>query len=143
MYRRNPIMLVEDDVEDCEIILSALAELGVENEVICFRNGKDALDYLRRKDVQTFLILSDINMPVMNGLEFKEKIDEDFELKNRCIPFVFLSTSARPKEVRKAFELTAQGYFRKSSDFNSLKNCLQNMINYWLGSLHPNALAIE
>jgi CheY-like chemotaxis protein len=134
-------MLVEDDEEDSEIIITALTEIGVKNEIVCFRNGKDALDYLKKSVVQTFLILCDINMPLMNGLEFKEKIDEDHELRNRSIPFIFLSTSSQPSEVRKAFELKVQGYFRKSSDYNSLKSSLEHMINYWLHSLHPNSLA--
>src|SRR5688572_4400995 len=96
MRTQGPLVLVEDDSDDQEIIVSILKNLGLQNDVKLFHNGEEALNYLYEAIEEPFLILSDINMPIMDGIAFKKTIDNNDFLKKRCIPFIFLSTSPTP-----------------------------------------------
>jgi CheY-like chemotaxis protein len=137
MKNNNPILIVEDDADDCEFILSALNELGVKNEKKCFSNGKDALAYLKSSHLETFVILSDVNMPLLNGLQLKAEINQDDYLRRKSIPFVFLSTSTSKKEVEAAYDLMAQGYFKKPNSFDEIKTMLKMVTDYWDTANHP------
>jgi CheY-like chemotaxis protein len=139
MNNTNPIIIIEDDADDCDIIVSALKELGVENERKCFVNGKEALDYLKASHISTFVILSDVNMPILNGLELKAAINQDDILRKQSIPFIFLSTSNSKKEVTAAYDLMAQGYFKKPNSFDEIKDILKQVVDYWDRSSHPNS----
>jgi CheY-like chemotaxis protein len=139
MHYINPILIVEDDEDDCELIQSALNDIGVRNEQRCFKNGEEALKYLKNTTEKTFLILSDVNMPLLNGFQLKTEINKDDELRKRSIPFVFLSTSANPKEVREAYEMMVHGFFKKPTTFEGIKEVLHTVTHYWNKSQHPNA----
>ena len=79
--RTNPIVLVEDDKDDYELFKNALKDLHFEHRLIWFENSIEALEYLKNEDEQPFLIFSDINMHLQNGIEFKTKIDADERLR--------------------------------------------------------------
>ena len=89
------------------------------------------------------MILCDINMPVMNGLELRQRINNDEEMRKKSIPFIFLSTAARSTDVNKAFDLSAQGFFVKESTFNEMENALRVIVDYWDKCKHPNSLQIQ
>lgn len=89
MAKEGTIILVDDDAEDQELIQLSLKEIGCANEIINFRSAESALDFLYKTDKQPFLIVSDINMPKMNGLQFKRTIDKCPTLMNKCIPLSF------------------------------------------------------
>ena len=90
MPKSGPIVIVEDDIDDQEIMEGALRELGISNEIVFLNNGDEGLNYLKGNfKKQPFLILSDINMPGMNGVELKRQIDSDPELRRKSIPFIF------------------------------------------------------
>jgi CheY-like chemotaxis protein len=137
MKNTHPILIIEDDVDDCELIQSALEDIGVQNEQKCFKNGQEALDYLQSTSEKTFLILSDVNMPILDGLELKRKINTDDKLRMQSIPFVFLSTSNAKKDINTAYDLLAQGFFTKPNKFNALTDLLKNVTNYWGTAKHP------
>ena len=101
-------------------------------------NGKEALEYLHTTTEHPFLILCDINMPVMDGLEFRNAIEQDPFLKKKDIPFVYLTTTGNPLIVRKAYALTVQGFFQKKNNLDELRHCLKMIIEYWRGCLNPN-----
>ena len=128
---QNPIVIVDDDIDDCEILIESLHEIGVENEIRYFKNGAIALEYLRTTTEIPFIIISDINMPEMNGLEFRKYMNEDISLRKRKIPFVFMSTSKEHNLLETAFQLDIQGYFQKANNFKSLKEVAQTIIGYW------------
>lgn len=130
----NPIVIVEDDQDDCEMLVQTFRDIGILKEFRCFQSGLHALEYLRTTNETPFIIISDINMPKMNGLTFKKAINEDGVLKKRQIPFVFLSTSKEPELVEKAYSLSIQGYFQKPSDFDSLREIAAAIITYWKNS---------
>jgi CheY-like chemotaxis protein len=136
----SPVLIVEDDQDDCAILIEAIREIGVSNELRCFNNGQQALSYLKATHEKTFLILSDVNMPLMDGLELKKEINKDDTLRRRSIPFVFLSTSSAAKEIISAYDMMAQGFFIKSGQFETLKNNLKAIFEYWRMSKHPNTV---
>lgn len=139
MPLNNPIVIIEDDLEDQELIAAALKELGVQLPLLFFDRCPDALDYLKETRDTVFLILSDVNMPGMSGTTLRRLINEDPELRRRSIPFVFYSTTATRAEVLEAYELMVQGYFEKPGDFSQIKNTLKLIIDYWRVSVHPNS----
>lgn len=136
--KNGPIILVEDDTDDQELLTDAFRLLGVTNEIKIFENGQKALDYLRITEIPPFIILSDVNLPVLNGLQLKAEIQHDDFLRNKSIPFVFLSTSAEKKAVAEAFQLQVQGFFVKENTFDGIQEQLKQIIDYWRNSRHPN-----
>ncbi len=136
----GPIVIVEDDQDDQEIMQEVLASLSVTNKLIFFSRPLDAFQYLKSSPVQPFLILSDVNLPEQNGVEFKRQIDEDPDLRARSIPFVFFSTSVDKKAVNTAYkEMTVQGFFQKPFSFEELQTTLQLILEYWKVCKHPNS----
>jgi two-component SAPR family response regulator len=136
MLKKGPLILVDDDTEDQELIMLALEELGVDHEVKLFQSAEAALHYLYQTSEQPFIIVSDINMPRMDGITFKKKIDSCGILKAKCIPFVFLSTST--KFVKETCELNIQGYFEKGNSLQQLNETMKIILNYWGHTKHLN-----
>jgi CheY-like chemotaxis protein len=136
----DPIVIVEDDADDQYFIKTICEKMGVSSELLFFNDGLSALRYLESTASKTFLILCDINMPVMNGLELRRRIQEDVHLRKKSIPFVFLSTAARPKEVEEAYDLTVQGFFVKGAQLSEMEESLELILRYWLECKHPNSL---
>lgn len=138
MSIKGPIISIEDDVDDQYLIKSVIDELGISNKLIFFGNGLDALLYLETTKEQPFIIICDINMPVMNGLELRQRIEANEYLKQKSIPFVFLSTADNPRYIRTAYDLTIQGFFKKDNSFHDLKQRIKTIFDYWQSCLHPN-----
>jgi CheY-like chemotaxis protein len=136
----EPIVIVEDDPDDQFLISKIFERIGVASELLFFSNGRDAFNYLKTTTRDTFLILSDINMPLMNGLELRAKIFGDDHLRSKSIPFVFLSTAARIPDVITAYELTVQGFFIKESSLEKMEEMLHSIILYWHKCKHPNTV---
>ena len=88
--KNGPILLIEDDVDDQEFITDALQMLGVKNPVEIFDNGQKAYDFLLTTELQPFIILSDVNLPIMNGLQLKAEIQQNEFLKNKSIYMIFI-----------------------------------------------------
>jgi CheY-like chemotaxis protein len=137
--KKGAIILVDDDPDDHHIIQYVLAELHFQNELIAFTESDDAYEYLSKHlEKQSFIILCDINMPKMNGIELKRKIDNNPELKKKCIPFVYFSTAASPKTIAEAYELNVQGFFIKPYDVKKIKDTIKLVFDYWSECRHPN-----
>ena len=99
-------------------------------------NGQEALQKIREFSPQ--VVISDINMPKVNGLELKRMIEGIPELKLRAIPFIFTSTSDEPLIVKEAFSLGIQGYIKKSDNLAESVSNLDILIRFWSTSVHPN-----
>ncbi len=136
--KNGPIILVEDDMDDQEIIIDALQTLGLQNEIKTFDTGQKALDFLKKMEKQPFLIISDVNLPVMNGLQLKFEIQKNELLRAKSIPFIFLTTSGDKKAVEEAYELQAQGFFVKEITYEGINKQLRGIIDYWKNCRHPN-----
>lgn len=135
---KGPIVIVEDDKDDQEVYGEAIRAIGIPNEIRFFDGGKQVLDYLVTTEEQPFIILSDINMPGMTGLELKRSMEEDAYLKAKGIPFVFISTNATKVSVRHAHALSVQGYFQKPNNMEEIKDMLRTLFSYWELCKHIN-----
>jgi CheY-like chemotaxis protein len=131
MLNTDPIVIVEDDPDDHYFLQRACEKLKIQNKLIFFHNGIEALNYLTATEERTFIILSDINMPMMNGLELKRRINENPTLRNKSIPFIFFTTSARYAEIKSAFDLNAQGFFIKEDNASDTEATLKCIFEYW------------
>jgi CheY-like chemotaxis protein len=137
LRKEGPLVLVEDDIDDQELIILTLRELGLLNEIKLFQNGQEALEYLYQANTQPFLILSDINMPILDGIAFKKKIDSCAILKTKCIPFVFISTSPAAS-MNEICKLNIQGFFEKGNSMRQLNEILGTILKYWNLTKHLN-----
>jgi CheY-like chemotaxis protein len=133
----SPIIIIDDDNEDLELITQAFEDIKVENKIITFNDGYAFLDYIRTTDQRAFFIICDINMAQINGLELKKRIFDDERLRLKCVPFIFLSTSGASASVMRAYSFGVQGYFIKPNSFDRLKEMLQHIMLYWNSSQHP------
>lgn len=135
---KGPIIIIEDDKDDQEIFEESIKAIGIPNEIRFFNRAKQALNYLLNTEEQPFIILSDINMPEMNGLELKKQIQDDPYLCTKGIPFVFISTNASKVSVRHAHALSVQGYFEKPVTMDGIKQMLRILFEYWQLCKHIN-----
>ncbi len=138
MNKNGPIIVIEDDPDDQEVLVEIFAKLGYKNEIIYFHDGNHALTYLNKSDVQPFLILSDINMPTMNGFELRNRIFTNEQLQRKCIPYLFFTTAADKKSVIDAYTMSVQGFFVKTTSMNALENTIRKIIEYWKECIAPN-----
>lgn len=138
MNKRGPIIIIEDDTDDQDILAEIFQELSYKNKLIFFKDGIEALEYLVNTEVEPFLVLSDINMPKLNGMELREKIHNNEDLRLKSIPYLFFSTSAEQKNVIDAYSRSIQGFFVKPHDYNKLKNTIVKIVEYWQECESPN-----
>ncbi|MCF2443305.1 response regulator [Dyadobacter sp. CY345] len=138
MNKNGNIIVIEDDEDDQYIMEQAFESLGYGNKRKYFTDGISALNYLRATDDLPFLILSDINMPVLNGFELREKVFNDAELALKCIPYLFFSTALNQRVVIDAYSSSAQGFFVKQNSFGDLVDSLRVIMEYWKKCAAPN-----
>jgi CheY-like chemotaxis protein len=138
MPNNGPIIIIEDDPDDRELLESIFLNLKIANEILYFPDGEKALDYLNVSDDTPFLILSDINMPRLSGMELKQKIHTDAKLQVKCIPYLFFTTSASRKAVVEAYSMSAQGFFVKNHSSSELEATISIIIDYWKRCISPN-----
>ena len=138
MNKGGPIIVIEDDLDDQEILEEIFQKLGYINAIIFFTDGNTALEYLNRTDTQPFLILSDINMPKINGFELRNKVFTNEQLQVKCIPYLFFTTAATKKAVLDAYALSVQGFFVKPNSMGKLEATIKKIIDYWQECLAPS-----
>lgn len=139
MSKDRAIVLIDDDSDDRDLLEEVLRYINVENKILSFSDGKAALEYLKSTSDQPFLILSDINMPVMDGIELRKEVNANDTLRKKSIPFIFLSTTATAVTVNQAYEMSVQGFFQKPSTVQQLRDLLRLICDYWRGCKHPNS----
>lgn len=131
MRKSGPIIVIDDDLEDQQILDEIFKNLNVPNQIIFFADGNEALDYLSSTNDQPFLILSDINMPRIDGFEVRSRICKNDNLKSRFIPYLFFTTSVDKKAVQDAYNMSVQGFFVKPTTMLDMQNSLKKIIDYW------------
>jgi len=131
-----PILLVEDDQVDVMTVLRALKEIHVTNPVVNMENGEEALKYLHHSDNEKpCIILLDLNMPIMNGIEFLQAVKSDALLKR--IPVVVLTTSEEQQDKVSSFDLGVAGYMAKPVDYRQFVEIMRTIDAYWTISEVP------
>ncbi len=130
MITNKPIMLIEDDLIDQMTVKRAFKELKVVNELQIANNGEEALDILNDKStVKPGIILLDLNMPKMNGIEFLQEIKEYKEFKT--IPVIVLTTSKHEQDKVETFNLGVSGYMVKPVDYEQFLEIMKSIRKYW------------
>lgn len=138
MNKAGPIIVIEDDIDDQAVLVEVFQRLGYINKIVYFVDGNKALEYLNKTDVQPFLILSDINMPKINGFELRNKIFTNEQLQTKCIPYLFFTTGANKKAVIDAYAMSVQGFFVKPSSIQGLENTIRKIVEYWQECIAPS-----
>ena len=129
-------MIVEDDPKDVELTLTALEEYNLANEVVVTRDGEEALDYLycrgnfkmRTSDNPAVLLL-DLKLPKVDGLEVLQQIKSDEKLK--MIPVVVLTSSREERDMVASYKLGVNAYVVKPVDFHEFVNAIKELGIFW------------
>ncbi len=137
MKKNVSILLVEDDDVDAENVVRALKRNRITNQLSITRNGEEALSFLRHTppytDTEQYprpgIILLDLNMPVMNGIEFLKAVKTDDHLKR--IPVVVLTTSREENDRVESFKLSVAGYIIKPVEFEKFVDAVKTIDLYW------------
>jgi CheY-like chemotaxis protein len=138
MNKNGPVIIIEDDEDDQFILKEVFEKLNYRNEVIFFSDGEKALEFLNKAETIPFLILSDINMPKLNGFALRNKLREDEKLSIKCIPYLFFSTALNQQSVIDAYSTSAQGFFVKSDSIQEIEKTIFVIMEYWLKCAAPN-----
>jgi CheY-like chemotaxis protein len=130
------ILMVEDDAKDVELTLTALEEYNLVNEVVIARDGQEALDYLycqgqfsARPHDNPAVILLDLKLPKVDGLEVLNRIKSDEHLK--MIPVVVLTSSREERDMMKSYRLGVNAYVVKPVDFHEFVNAVRELGIFW------------
>lgn len=130
------ILLVEDNAKDIELTMEALSELKLANKVVILRDGVSALEYLRREGEYAnrapelpAVVLLDIKMPRMDGIEVLEKIKSDPEL--RVIPIVMLTSSREEPDLHRCYSLGVNAYVVKPVSFKDFIHAVSQIGVFW------------
>lgn len=143
MEVNGPIVFIDDDEDDQLILKPILQELAPLSPILFFTRGQSAIDYLKTTDQRPFLIISEVNLAQMNGLELRRQIEEDTVLRRRSIPFIFFTHPVYKHMVEEAYDLTIQGFFEKRDSLVEIRDQLKAIIDYWSKCLHPNRFTNE
>lgn len=138
------VMLVEDNADHAELVIRTLEDHRIANKVIHFLDGQNALDYLLRRHgyedpevaPRPHMILLDLRLPGIDGLEVLRMIKEQEELKN--IPVIVLTTSEAEKDVARAYSNHVNSYLVKPVGYEEFSKLMNDLGFYWLGwNTHP------
>ena len=128
--------MVEDDPKDVELTLTALEEYNLANEVVVARDGEEALDYLycrgnfaTRSNSNPAVLLLDLKLPKVDGLEVLQQIKSDEKLK--MIPVVVLTSSHEEKDMVASYRLGVNAYVVKPVDFHEFVNAIKELGVFW------------
>ena len=138
MNNKGPIIIIEDDADDQDLLKLVFEKLEYPNKIKFFSDGEEALDYLNRTDIIPFLILSDINMPRLDGFALRNKVKMDAKLQVKCIPYLFFSTASSQRAVIVAYSVSVQGFFIKQNTLEELTKTISVIMEYWLRCAAPN-----
>jgi CheY-like chemotaxis protein len=142
MSELKRILLAEDDANDVELTLAGLKEFHLANRVDVVRDGAATLDYLYRRGAYAarpagnpVVVLLDLKMPKVNGLEVLEKIKSDPALK--IIPVVVLTSSRETPDIGRCYELGVNAYVTKPVDFGEFAKAVGTMGIFWAALNEP------
>ena len=130
------ILLVEDDPKDVELTMTALEEYNLSNEVVVASDGEEALDYLHsrgkfqgRSGDNPAVLLLDLKLPKVDGLEVLQQIKSDEKLK--LIPVVVLTSSREERDMVSSYKLGVNAYVVKPVDFHEFVNAIKELGVFW------------
>lgn len=131
MKMHKDILVIEDDEDDRDILREIFRDLGYKNKIVFFSDSTEALNYIRQPEIEPFIIISDINMPKLGGFELRNIILNEEILRDKHIPYIFISNAQDEFSLKQANKLSIQGYIHKGTDYNKYKEKIKNLIDYW------------
>jgi CheY-like chemotaxis protein len=132
------VILVDNESFELDLMQRAIDKLNLNTVLKCFTSAEDAIYFIKNCKEKIFIIFSDLDMPQMDGIEFKKIVNHDPVLREKAIPFVFLSSNITKEGVEKAYEHGIQGYFYKPTGIDELINIVRTIVDYWSKCKHPN-----
>jgi two-component system, response regulator len=137
------ILLVDDDMDDAEMMIHAMRKNNLANKVMHMMDGEEALDFLfgkgkfigRDVNLKPRLILLDLKMPKVDGMEVLEKVKSNDATKK--IPVVIFTSSKEDPDVNRCYELGANGYIVKPVEFEGFMKAISELGMYWMLLNHP------
>ncbi|MHA2298672.1 MAG: response regulator [Candidatus Hodarchaeales archaeon] len=136
---RKVILFIEDNPDDVEITLRGFKKGGLSNEIIVLRDGQEAIDYINSSDREECpipgLILLDINLPKIDGIEVLGKMKKHTEFKK--VPVIMLTASQKEEDVTDSYELGAMKYLIKPVSFGSFLEIVKLIKMYWFLEIEP------
>ncbi|MBC7902488.1 MAG: response regulator [Gemmatimonadaceae bacterium] len=137
MNKNGPVVVIDDDADDRMILEQVFRKLGYPNKLEFFNDADSAITFLKNPAVQPFIIISDINMPRINGFALREMVFNDPALRSKCIPYIFFTTSADEDATNRAYALGCQGIFQKPSSYNDVEKLMKEIMVYWMSCISP------
>ncbi|HOY68912.1 MAG TPA: response regulator [Candidatus Ozemobacteraceae bacterium] len=136
--KQKTILLVEDNPNDIDLTRRAFEKCRIYNDLVVKEDGREALDYLfgpdgqsgAANDVLPMLVMLDLKLPRIDGLEVLRKIRQD--MRTHRMPVVILTSSKEEEDVAASYDLGANSYIRKPVDFQQFAQAVQNLGLYWL-----------
>jgi len=133
----SPVFIVDSDAEDKELIETAWKDSALDNKLYFFSNAEDVIRELETGTVVPFLIISEIDLPKISGLQLKQYLLQHKSTNFKSIPFVFFTDMPSQAQIEQAYHLCTNGLFKKPDSFNKLKQLLIDIVNYWRESIVP------
>jgi len=134
------VLLVDDNLQDAELTMRELKKNNMANHLVHLKNGKEALDFIFAEENLSNppkVILLDIQMPKINGIQVLEKIKAD--IRTRSLPVVMLTSSKESPDIQKCYDLGANSYIVKPVNFEGFAAAIKNLGFYWLLLNQPPA----
>ena len=126
------VLLIEDNASDAELTIRELKKHNMANNLVHLKNGEEALDFIfgTGEQYSPKVVLLDIQMPKVNGIEVLQKIKSD--PRTRLVPVVMLTSSKEDPDIQKCYELGANSYIVKPVNFEGFAQAIKNLGFYWL-----------
>ena len=138
MNCNGPILIIDDDTDDMDILKEVFQDLQYPNEIFFFSEGQKAIDFLSNTRVTPFLILSDINMPKLNGFAVRDEIYANGHSSLKLVPYLFFTTSSSHQSIIDTLNCTAQGLFIKPNSIADYEKIIHVIMAYWKGCTVDN-----
>jgi CheY-like chemotaxis protein len=137
MDKSGPIIIIDDDSDDQDLLRELFTELNLKNEVLFFREGESALEFLGSPAIRPFLIISDVKMPGMDGFELRKQVSTTSE-NSKTTPFIFFTTGSTTQVLNNAYLNSVQGIFQKPVKYNDWKDAINTIVQYWTSCMAPD-----
>ena len=132
-----PVFIIDGDKDELDIIQEIWQEFNFPNPLELFPGPDALLDRLKTSDVNPFIIITDVNLPKIDGFTLRQKLADDPSLRYKSIPFVFWSTTASNEQIKKAYDSCGHGFFLKGRNYAEIKDSLNRIMTYWMSSKVP------
>nr|WP_321248233.1 response regulator [uncultured Psychroserpens sp.] len=129
MSKTLKVLLIEDDTIEVMKLNRAMTSLNLKHQIIEANNGEDALHILQKKEILPDIILLDLNMPKVNGIEFLSILKSDDTLK--YIPTIILTTSNNQKDLLECYKIGVAGYVLKPLKYEEYVSKIETLLTYW------------